>query len=102
MSALDGWFPGDEAVLAALEVLGLVTTLVALAWVAERLCGRRRAALRACVWLAVLAGVLLAPALVLFGRQLPWRVALLPQADAGPSRPLNPPARPAQVVEADS
>jgi beta-lactamase regulating signal transducer with metallopeptidase domain len=101
MNALDGWHPGEEAVLAALEVLGLVTVFVALTWVAEQLFGRRRAALRSGLWLGALTSVLLAPGLVLFGRLLPWHVALFPQGGVGLASPLDPPARPAPVVGAN-
>jgi uncharacterized GH25 family protein len=88
MSALDGWPLGD-AVVASLEVLALTTAVVGLGWVAERFLARRAA-----LWLAVLAGVLLTPALALIGRHLPWRVAVFPPAnpvaghsDDGPPEP---------------
>jgi beta-lactamase regulating signal transducer with metallopeptidase domain/protocatechuate 3,4-dioxygenase beta subunit len=87
VKALADWYPGDGVVFAGLEVLGLIAALVALAWAAERLRARRQPALRAGLWLAALAGVLLTPAVALLGRQLPWRVAVLPPDGAALARP---------------
>jgi beta-lactamase regulating signal transducer with metallopeptidase domain len=82
MSALADWCPGDESLLAAVDVLALIAVLVTLAWAAERALARRRPALRAALWGAALVAVLLAPAFVLAGRRLPWHVAVLPSTDA--------------------
>ncbi len=76
MNLLAGWYPGDAVVLAGLEVLGMITILLALAWAADRLV-RRRAALRSAVWQAALVSLLLTPALLPLGRQLPWHLAVL-------------------------
>lgn len=86
MRSLAGWYPGDGVVFLGLEVLGLVTAVVALAWAADRL--HRRAALRAGLWLAALLGVFLAPAVVLLGPHLPWRVAVWPLREAPLERTL--------------
>jgi beta-lactamase regulating signal transducer with metallopeptidase domain/uncharacterized GH25 family protein len=83
MRALIDWCAGDGVALAALEVLGMIAVLVGLAWAAERGLARRPA-LRAALWLAALIAVLLAPAFVVLGRQLPWRVALFPPAGPAP------------------
>jgi beta-lactamase regulating signal transducer with metallopeptidase domain len=91
MSALADWCPGDEALLAALEVLGLIAVLVALAWAAERAVARRRPALRAALWGAALVAVLLSPAFVLGGRRLPWRIAVFPAAGAATAGPVGRP-----------
>jgi beta-lactamase regulating signal transducer with metallopeptidase domain/uncharacterized GH25 family protein len=90
MSALDVWHPGDATVLAALEVLGLITVFVGLGWLGERFLASRRAASRAALWLLVLAAVLLTPALVLLGRHLPWRVAILATAKSAAHNPDAP------------
>ncbi len=101
MRALADCYPGDVA-FAALEVLALIAVLVALAGAADIALARRRPALRAALWLSALVAVLLAPALVLLGRQLPWHVALLPHAEATadfaanrtPAETPAPPGRP--------
>jgi beta-lactamase regulating signal transducer with metallopeptidase domain/uncharacterized GH25 family protein len=80
-----------------LEVLGMITVLVALTWGIDRLLARRRAALRAALWLAALAGVLLTPAVVLVGRELPWRVAVFPP----PVQPVERPPTAASPASAD-
>jgi protocatechuate 3,4-dioxygenase beta subunit len=77
MKRLADWYPGDGVVFAGLEVLAIIALLVALTWAAEQLLARRRAALGSALWLAALVAVLLTPALVLLGRQLPWHVAIL-------------------------
>jgi beta-lactamase regulating signal transducer with metallopeptidase domain/uncharacterized GH25 family protein len=97
MRELAGWSPGDGVAFLGLEVLGLVTAVVALAWAADRL--HRRAALRAGLWLAALLGVFLAPAVVLLGPHLPWRVAVLPLREAPMERTLpEAPAAPARAA----
>jgi beta-lactamase regulating signal transducer with metallopeptidase domain len=88
MRPLADWYPGGVA-LAALEVLAMIAVLVALTGAAEAALARRRPALRAALWLSALVAVLLAPALVLLGRQLPWRVALFPHAEAAADLPAN-------------
>jgi len=45
MKRLADWYPGDDVVLAGLDMLGMITVLVALAWTAERFLARRRAIL---------------------------------------------------------
>jgi beta-lactamase regulating signal transducer with metallopeptidase domain/protocatechuate 3,4-dioxygenase beta subunit len=77
MRILADWYPGDGAVFAAAEMLGMITIIVAMAWVAERLLARDRPALRNALWLSALGGVLVTPVLVLLGPQLPWRFAML-------------------------
>jgi beta-lactamase regulating signal transducer with metallopeptidase domain len=84
MRTLADGYPGDAVVLAGLEGLALIALLVGLAWAAERIFARRRAALRSALWQGTLLGVLLAPALVLAGRQLPWHIALLPPERMAP------------------
>jgi beta-lactamase regulating signal transducer with metallopeptidase domain len=84
MNPLVDWYPGDAFTLAVLDVLAMITVLVALAWAAELTLARRHAALRGALCLAALTGVLLTPALTVTGRQLPWHVGLLaPEARAG-------------------
>jgi beta-lactamase regulating signal transducer with metallopeptidase domain len=100
MNTLAGWYPGEGAALAALEVAVTVAVLVASAEFAERLLARRRPTLRAALWHAALAGILAAPAVVLLGRELPWRVAVLPAASvsangAAPQPSLQGPSLPA-------
>jgi beta-lactamase regulating signal transducer with metallopeptidase domain/protocatechuate 3,4-dioxygenase beta subunit len=85
-------YPGDGIVFLSLEVLGAITLIVVLAWLAERSVARRRLALCSALWLAALGGVLLAPLLVLTGRHLPWRVAALSAPEAMNSEPRNEPA----------
>src|SRR5579871_5008223 len=86
MSALAGWYPGDGVVFAGLEVLGVISILVLAAWAVEQLGhARHRAAFRASLWLTALVGVILAPALVLAGRQLPWHVAVFSRTGSSPT-----------------
>jgi beta-lactamase regulating signal transducer with metallopeptidase domain/protocatechuate 3,4-dioxygenase beta subunit len=84
MRTLAEWYPGDECMIAGLEVLAMIGILVALTWAAERLLARRRAALRSALWLLALVGVLLTPALVSISSRLPWRVAILSSQGATP------------------
>jgi beta-lactamase regulating signal transducer with metallopeptidase domain len=77
MKTLAGFYPGDALVLAALDVLGIITVLVACAWLAQWMWARPSAALRSALWQAALVGVLLTPALPLVGQRLPWRIALV-------------------------
>lgn len=100
MNALTDWYPGDGVVFAALDMLGMIAVFVALAWTAERVLARRRAALSHALWLSALAGVLLTPALTLIGRQLPWHVTVLPADSARPHRPAEAPSQAAPPVSA--
>jgi beta-lactamase regulating signal transducer with metallopeptidase domain/protocatechuate 3,4-dioxygenase beta subunit len=86
MNTLAGWYPGDGAALAALEVSAMVAALVASAAVAGRFLARRRPAVRAALWQAALVGVLAAPAVAVLGRGLPWRVVVLPAASVADDR----------------
>jgi beta-lactamase regulating signal transducer with metallopeptidase domain/uncharacterized GH25 family protein len=94
MRTLAGWYPGDGIVFATIQILGMIAVLVALTWAVEQLYARRQPALRSALWLAALSGVLLTPALVLVGRQLPWHVAVLPLEDTEdallPEHPADP------------
>lgn len=74
------------AAAAGLEVLGMVTALVALAWAADRAVAGRRAAWRCAIWSVALVAVGLTPALTAVGRLLPWHTPVLPPA-AGPTSP---------------
>jgi beta-lactamase regulating signal transducer with metallopeptidase domain/uncharacterized GH25 family protein len=71
------WYPGDFVVFFCLDVLAMMTALVAVTWVAEKLFARKSAMLRSVLWTSALCGVLLTPALALFGRELPWHVAVV-------------------------
>lgn len=89
MNTLDDWYPGDAVLIAGLEVLGMIAVLVAFTWATDRLLTRRRPALRSGLWLAALVGVFLSPALVLIGRQLPWRVGIMTPQSLTPSPSLR-------------
>ena len=82
MRPLAGWYPGDRIVFAGLEIVVMITVLVALTWVVEQLVARRCAARRSALWLLALISVLLTPGLVGLGHLLPWRIAVLPPPDA--------------------
>jgi beta-lactamase regulating signal transducer with metallopeptidase domain/protocatechuate 3,4-dioxygenase beta subunit len=101
---LEAWYPSDAIVLAGLEVLAVMSAVVALAWAVDRLAARRRAALRAGLWLAALIGVLLTPAAVAVGQRLPWRVAVLAAEpdviSPGPSLPRPQPSPADRGVQA--
>jgi beta-lactamase regulating signal transducer with metallopeptidase domain len=99
MTALAGWYPGESVVLAGLELLGMVTVLVGLTWAAESVVAHRRAALRTALWTAALIGVMLAPAWVWLGRQLPWRVVVRPRESAAVTRSDVRPPLPTTPVE---
>jgi beta-lactamase regulating signal transducer with metallopeptidase domain len=92
MKTFADWYPGDGAALAGLEIFGIIAVLVGLTWAVERFVARRRAALCHALWFAALVGVLLAPAVVLFGRHLPWHVAVLPSEVAATDRPAEQPS----------
>jgi beta-lactamase regulating signal transducer with metallopeptidase domain len=78
MNTLAGWYPGDGLIFACLEMLGMIAVLVAAGLVVEQLLFRRCAALWCAVWQAALLGVLLTPALAVFGSRLPWHVTVFP------------------------
>jgi beta-lactamase regulating signal transducer with metallopeptidase domain len=92
MKTLADWYPGDGAAFAGLEIFGIIAVLIGLTWAAERFTARRRAALRHALWFAALVGVLLAPAVVLLGRQLPWHVAVLSSEIAATAQPAEQPS----------
>ncbi len=100
MTALADWYPGDGVVFAGLDVLGMIALLVALAWAADLLLARRRAALSNALWLSALVGVLLTPALPLIGRQLPWHVAVFPTKNASSQRLVEAPSHAAPAASA--
>ncbi|OWK40921.1 M56 family metallopeptidase [Fimbriiglobus ruber] len=103
MNPLSDWYPGDSILFGVLQVLGVVTALVALVWAAEYLLIRHRAALRSALWGAALVGVLLAPVWVAIGPRAPWRIAVLPgdgapsSRDRVPDAPATSPQQPAPV-----
>jgi beta-lactamase regulating signal transducer with metallopeptidase domain len=81
MNLLMQWYPENSVVLAGLEVLAMITVLVALAWGAEALLARRRPALAHALWLAALGGVLVTPGLAWLGQRCPWHIGLLAKPD---------------------
>lgn len=74
MMTLATWYPGDRFVLGVLQTFGLITILIVLAWLGERLLARRQAAWRCALWQATLLGALLAPWSVFLGQQSSWRL----------------------------
>src|SRR6185503_6130935 len=85
--------PGTLTVM--LDAAWRVTLVLAIAWGATRLLGRRPAALRHAVWATALLAALAVP--MLAGVLPSWRVAVLPASTAlavVPSSPNVPPSRP--------